>query len=137
MVSKETTNTLVKNKERIKSRARLRESQNIALKVLYKLDELGWSQKELANKMNVSPQQISKIVSGKENLTLESIVKIQQILEIPILTTYKKSIQPVKFEGSTKIILFNKIDVTNTLKSNLYKSLCTPKNDYDIYQKTA
>ena len=50
----------------------LRESQNIAIKVLRKLDELAWSQKELAREMGVSPQQISKIVSGKENLTIET-----------------------------------------------------------------
>src|SRR5690554_2011156 len=38
--------------------------------------------------MEVSPQQITKIVSGKANLTLESIVKIQTILEIPILVSH-------------------------------------------------
>ena len=40
LVSKERTNTVSRNKERIKNRARLRESQQIALKVLTKLDEL-------------------------------------------------------------------------------------------------
>jgi transcriptional regulator with XRE-family HTH domain len=88
LVSKEKTNTAQKNKERINNRVRLRESQNIAMKVLDKLDEPGWSQKRLADEMGVSPQQITKIVSGKANLTLESIVKIQAILDIPILTSY-------------------------------------------------
>lgn len=40
LVSKEKTNTVTRNKERIKNRARLRESQQIALKVLTKLDEI-------------------------------------------------------------------------------------------------
>ncbi|WP_417266091.1 helix-turn-helix transcriptional regulator [Brumimicrobium sp.] len=88
LVSKEKTNTAQKNKDRIKNRMRLRESQDIAMKVLDKLDELGWSQKRLADEMEVSPQQITKIVSGKANLTLESIVKIQTILEIPILVSH-------------------------------------------------
>jgi transcriptional regulator with XRE-family HTH domain len=66
----------------------LRESQKIAFKVLSKLDELGWSQKILAEKMEVSPQQISKIVSGKENLTIDTQVKIQNVLDIPILASY-------------------------------------------------
>jgi len=71
--------------ERIKSRAMLRESQNIALKVLARLDELHWSQRRLAEAMGVSPQQVSKIVSGKENLTIESLVKLEDVLGIPFL----------------------------------------------------
>ncbi len=88
LVSKEETNTVKRNKERIKNRAMLRESQAIALKVLDKLDQLNWTQKKLAEKLNVSPQQISKIVSGKENLTLETQAKLQEALDIPILATY-------------------------------------------------
>jgi len=38
--------------------------------------------------MEVSPQQISKIVSGKENLTIETQIKLQEILSIPILASY-------------------------------------------------
>ncbi len=88
LVSKEKTDTLEQVKERIDNRAMLRESQKIALKVLLKLDELEWTQRELATKMGVSPQQISKIVSGKENLTIETQVKLQDILDIPILASY-------------------------------------------------
>jgi transcriptional regulator with XRE-family HTH domain len=88
LVSKEDNNTLKEIKQRIKNRAMLRESQQIAIKVLMKLDELGWSQKDLAQKMEVSPQQITKIVSGKENLTIETQIKLQNILDIPILATY-------------------------------------------------
>jgi len=74
----------------------LRESQNIAIKVLRKLDELAWSQKELAREMGVSPQQISKIVSGKENLTIETQIKLQNILDIPILASfYEREIKNV------------------------------------------
>ena len=40
LVSNEKTNTLVKNKERVLNRQMLRESQQIALKVLNKLKEL-------------------------------------------------------------------------------------------------
>ncbi|HBF88042.1 MAG TPA: XRE family transcriptional regulator [Bacteroidales bacterium] len=88
LVSNEKTDTLAKIKERVKNIAMLRESQTIALKVLLKLDELGWSQKTLAEKMEVSPQQISKIVSGKENLTIDTQVKLQKLLDIPILASY-------------------------------------------------
>ncbi|TAG09477.1 MAG: helix-turn-helix domain-containing protein [Sphingobacteriia bacterium] len=88
LVSKEKTNTLEKNNERIKNRAMLRESQQIAIKVMVKLDELGWSQKDLANALDVSPQQVTKIVSGKENLTIETQIKLQNILDIPVLASF-------------------------------------------------
>lgn len=88
LVSIEKTDTIAKNKELIKNRNRLRESQAIAMKVLDKLDEPGWSQVRLAKEMGVSPQQITKIVSGKENLTLDTQVRLQEILNIPILATF-------------------------------------------------
>lgn len=88
LVSKEQTDTLERNRERIRNRAMLRESQKIALKVLLKLDELGWKQTDLAREMGVSAQQINKIVSGKENLTIETQIKLQTILNVPILASY-------------------------------------------------
>ncbi|KVV16186.1 helix-turn-helix domain-containing protein [Flavobacterium sp. TAB 87] len=88
LVSSEKTNTVTKNRERIKNRAMLRESQNIALKVLDRLEELHWTQKKLAEKLEVSPQQITKIVKGQENLTLETQIRLQNILDIPILASY-------------------------------------------------
>lgn len=88
LVSSEKTNTVAKNRDRIKNRAMLRESQNIALKVLDRLDELHWTQKKLAKELDVSPQQVSKIVKGQENLTLETQIKLQDILDIPILASY-------------------------------------------------
>ncbi|RTY97390.1 helix-turn-helix domain-containing protein [Flavobacterium sp. RSP49] len=93
LVSPETTNTVAKNRDRIKNRAMLRESQNIALKVLDKLEEIRWSQRKLAKEMGVTPQQITKIVKGQENLTLETQTKLQSILKIPILASYYENIE--------------------------------------------
>lgn len=91
LVSKEKNNTLEKNSDRIRNRAMHRESQKIAIKVLKKLDEMGWSQKDLARELNVSPQHINKIVKGQENLTLETQIKLQSVLDIPILASYYDS----------------------------------------------
>ena len=88
LVSGEDTKTLAEVKERVKNRAMLRESQHIAIKVLMKLDELAWSQKDLAREMEVFPQQITKILSGKENLTIETQIKLQNILNIPVLASF-------------------------------------------------
>ncbi|MFN4975539.1 MAG: transcriptional regulator [Bacteroidota bacterium] len=87
-VKKEDKQTTKAIRTRVAQRDMLRESQNIALKILCRLDVLGWSQKKLAQKMGVSPQQISKIVSGKENLTIETQIRLQWIFNIPILASF-------------------------------------------------
>jgi transcriptional regulator with XRE-family HTH domain len=43
------------------------------------------SQKELAERIGVSPQQVSKIVKGNENLTLETISKLEAALGVPLI----------------------------------------------------
>jgi ribosome-binding protein aMBF1 (putative translation factor) len=62
-----------------------RKSAIIAFKVLEALRVQGLSQKDLAERMEVSPQQISKIVKGHENLTLETIAKLELTLGIKII----------------------------------------------------
>jgi len=105
LVSGEDNRTLADVKKRIKNRAMLRESQQIALKVLMKLDDFGWSQKDLAKAMDVTPQQITKIVSGKENLTIETQIKLQHILDIPVLASYYENKMT---EMDQRIVTFEK-----------------------------
>ncbi|MDR0834939.1 MAG: helix-turn-helix transcriptional regulator [Candidatus Symbiothrix sp.] len=71
----------------------LRKSKRIALKVLLALREQGINQKELAEKMQVSPQYISKLLKGNENLTLETLTKLEDILNLKLLadTTNRKT----------------------------------------------
>lgn len=87
LVSDKKSDLLKNVHEKVKNRAWIRESQKIALKVLKRLDELNWTQRMLAEKMNITPQQLHKIVKGSENITLDTIVKLQTILEIPILAS--------------------------------------------------
>ena len=74
-----------KAKYRRDNREWLRKSAVIAIKVLDALDAQGLTQKDLAERMNVSPQQISKIVKGQENLTLQTIIELESILGIHII----------------------------------------------------
>jgi len=60
----------------------LKKSQAIAIKVLSTLRAKSMSQVQLAELMNVSPQQISKIVKGSENLTLDTIAALEKALGI-------------------------------------------------------
>jgi transcriptional regulator with XRE-family HTH domain len=70
---------------RRENREWLRKSAAIAVRVLDALKLQHLSQKELAERMNISPQQISKIVKGQENLTLETISNLENALGIQIL----------------------------------------------------
>lgn len=76
-------------KYRRSNRKWLKKSQSIALRILDVLSEKGMQQKQLAEVMGVSPQQISKIVKGKQNLTLETISKLEQILDIALIEVPK------------------------------------------------
>lgn len=63
----------------------LEKSAKVALLVLRTLKNKSLSQKDLAKLMDVKPQQVNKIVKGRENLTFETICKLEKALEIPII----------------------------------------------------
>lgn len=120
LVSKEKTTTSKKNKERIANRAMLCASRDIAFKVLERLDELGWSQKKLAEVMDVSPPYINKLVRGKENFTLATLVKLQEVLNIPILASFydDKNKRVVEFEEIETVVSTQTL-ITRTYQSNV------------------
>lgn len=63
----------------------LRHSQNIALIMLDRMEELRMTQKQLAALMNCSHQYVSKVLKGQENLSLETLSKIERALNISII----------------------------------------------------
>lgn len=70
---------------RIANKSWLRYSQRIAMMMLDKMEELGLTQKSLAQRMGCSQQYISRVLKGTENLSIETIAKIETALEIEIL----------------------------------------------------
>lgn len=66
----------------------LKRSAEIAFRVLAKLRENRLSgqspstKEELAEQLGVQPQQINKIVKGQETLTLETIARLEEALQI-------------------------------------------------------
>lgn len=72
---------------RLANKSWLRYSQKIALLMLDKMEQKGITQKQLAEQMSCSQQYVSKILKGKENLSLETLSKIESALSIQILTT--------------------------------------------------
>lgn len=67
------------------NRGRLRKSMSVALRILDILDERGLSQQDLANKLGVKRQQVNKILKGQENLTFETIDKLERVLGIELV----------------------------------------------------
>lgn len=118
----------------------LRKSQSIALRILDVLDERGMQQKNLAKVMGVSPQQISKIVKGKQNLTLETIAKLEAVLDIQLIEVAKHQM----------IMDVEKIDVATNIRKRkepkvvahidlgrIYNQNWIPSDDETKYQQTA
>ena len=86
IASKEVSPWLEKALERKRNRGWADRSFKIAVKILLEISRQkplnGMTQKMLAEEMGVTPQYINKVVKGKENLTLETISKIEQVLGI-------------------------------------------------------
>lgn len=62
-------------------------SSYIALQVSHRIDELGMTQKQLAQKLGCSAQYVSKLLKGSENLTLETISKLEECLDIDLIAS--------------------------------------------------
>lgn len=63
----------------------LRFSQRIAMMMLDKMEELGLTQKSVAERMGCSQQYVSRVLKGTENLSIETISKIERALDLEIL----------------------------------------------------
>jgi transcriptional regulator with XRE-family HTH domain len=60
--------------------------------VLEHLDIFGVSKKELAEKMNVSPAFVTKMISGRNNFTLRTMVKVARALDCE----FQPKLRPLK-----------------------------------------
>jgi transcriptional regulator with XRE-family HTH domain len=67
-----------------KNKSWLDKSAEIAVRILSTLRKLSLSQKDLADMIGVSPQYVNKVVRGQENLSLETICKIEKALQVSL-----------------------------------------------------
>lgn len=107
----------------------LKQSSKIAFRILSELDEKGLSQKELALRMNVSPQYVSKIVKGKENLSLETIWKIEEALGITLISV-NRNVQYVYPETITYNESYTKIPLSKSLSTLVNDDYVNYKNTF-------
>lgn len=78
---------LRRSQERSENREWMRMSQDIALGIHRYLRMTNTTQKEFAERMGVSPAYVGKLLKGRENLTLETIWKIQELLELSFFSS--------------------------------------------------
>ena len=63
----------------------LRYSQIIAMMTLDAMERKGFTQKALADKMGCTQQYVSKLLKGQENLSIQTIAKLEEALDIDII----------------------------------------------------
>lgn len=101
-IATNSSNWLEEAKTRQKNKGWLKHSQKIAIKVLRTLREKNIKQKEFASMIGVSPQQVNKIVMGNENLTLDTISKLEMALDVKLIFPENKQ------QSSTKEFIVKK-----------------------------
>ncbi len=85
LISKTPSKWLEKAQRRAAEEPWKRRSQAVALAILRTLRNKKMSQKELAEIIGVSPQQVNKWVKGNENFTFETIAKLENALNIELM----------------------------------------------------
>jgi ribosome-binding protein aMBF1 (putative translation factor) len=63
----------------------MRHSQKIAVKVLLQMKQENLTQKALAERMNCTQQYVSKILKGKENMSLDTLSRLEDALGISLI----------------------------------------------------
>ena len=63
----------------------LQHSQKIAVKVLLEMKKQGLTQKALAERMECTQQYVSKILKGRENMSLDTLTRLEKALGICLI----------------------------------------------------
>jgi len=84
-IAEPSTSWLKEAEFRIENRKTLEYSQEIALRILRELRKQNKKQTDLADALDVSKQQVNRWIKGSENFTLDTIAKIDAVLNIRLL----------------------------------------------------
>ena len=118
LVSPETSDFEKKALWRKENKNWLRKSSAIAIKVHSAIINQGISQKDFAEKMGVSAQYINKILKGNENLSLETISKLETALGIQLIESTSTNHYVVP--QSTQPMVFNWTPKSQVVVNNSY-----------------
>jgi transcriptional regulator with XRE-family HTH domain len=82
----------------------VRKHSDIVVRVYQLLREKGWTQKDLAAKLEKTPSEISKWLSGDHNFTLKSLAKLEAELGAEIIYVPKNDSFHVQRGGHLKLV---------------------------------
>lgn len=86
----------------ISSKAWIERSTAIAKRIIAALKAKKMMQKDLAGILGVKPQQVSKILKGNINLTLETISRLENALDVSLLEVPSQKIALLHNESKSK-----------------------------------
>jgi transcriptional regulator with XRE-family HTH domain len=99
----------------------------IAIKILSTLRSQSITQKILAESIGVTPQYINKLIKGHENLSLETICKIEKALGITLIA--------IPAYESSQVIIDSFSSVPFYITRNESKPIGSEKSDYKSESK--
>lgn len=74
-----------KKRHKAKAEGWLQYSRRIAIKIALAMKQQNLTRQDVADKMGCSPQYVSRLLKGEENLSLETICKLEEALNVSIL----------------------------------------------------
>lgn len=95
----------------------LRNSAQVALAIRRQLRKAGITQQELANRMDVSAQYVGRILKGQENFTFETISKLEDALDIKLMTIHNGETTPVQ---TPQVVILNVSSAQEDVWSSLF-----------------
>ena len=76
-------------------------SYAIAIRVRRRMEELGWTQKRLAESLGCTQQHVSILLNGKVNMTLETLSKLEKALDFNLIGQALDLKQGYKIQSET------------------------------------
>ena len=83
----------------------LKYSYAVAIKVKQRMDELNWTQKQLAEALGCTQQHISILLKGRANMTLETIAKLEEALNMDLIGKALSPSKPYPLSQPTALYL--------------------------------
>lgn len=111
--------------ERRMNREWLTYSQDIALALHYYMRVKELTQRELAEQLGVSAVYVGKLLKGGENLTLETICKIQQVVGEQLISVFKPYETPSVIRLAKPYVASEDVEV-----SQIYFKEIKPRNRF-------
>lgn len=127
-VKKTATQWKARAKENHNNRRHLKRAQLFALELLDYMETYKIKQKDLAKKMDVSPQQVNKILRAKSNLTFETLDKIEEALGVTITAPTIKESRKVGVQTLEKVMQVVHRRKPKVMETDLNTVAVTKKN---------